>query len=374
MKVNENLKKYSINELKNIHIYGRTGSQKMPLPLFWTASGVELNVTGSELWIELEADYEMHEPWISIEINGAWIARQMITAGKHNICIFRNMDPQTAKKIRIFRDVQAMSDDGLLYLHISGFQSDGEFLPVPKKERKIEIIGDSITSGEGSIGAQEELDWISMWFTALNDYAVMTADKVNADFRLVSQSGWGVVSSWDNNPNCALPDYYEQVCGVCKGDVNEKAGAKEVNDFSSWQPDYIIVNLGTNDDGAFHNVEWTNPETGEVFEQRMTLENTYLDEDLRRFIEKAKNFLKKLRKNNPNAYIFWAFGMLGAELFPAIQTAVKEYTEEAGDKNVEAVLLPQAEGEGVGARSHPGVINHRQAAEILSKKIMEKEA
>lgn len=374
MKINENLKKYNINELENIHIYGRTGSQKMPLPLFWTASGVEFNVTGSELWVELETDYETYEPWISIEINGAWIGRQMVTAGKHEICIFRNMDAQTAKRVRIFRDVQAMSADGLLYLQLYSVKSDGEFLEIPKKKRKIEIIGDSITSGEGSIGAQEELDWISMWFTALNDYAVMTADKVNADFRIVSQSGWGVVSSWDNNPSCALPEYYEQVCGVCKGEVNEKAGSKEDYDFSSWQPDYIIVNLGTNDDVAFHNAEWTNPETGEVFEQRMTLENTYLEEDLRRFIEKVKEFLKKLRKNNPNAPIFWAFGMIGTELLPAIETAVKEYAEETEDKNVEIVQLPQAEGDGVGARSHPGVINHRQAAEVLSKKIMEKEA
>lgn len=374
MKVNENLKTYNVNEIDNIHVYGRIGSQKMPLPLFWTGSGIELNVTGSELWVELETDYETHEPWISIEINGAWIGRQMVTAGKHDICIFRNMDAAASKKVRIFRDVQAMSEDSVLYLHIRGFKSDGEFLEIPKKDKKIEIIGDSITSGEGTIGAQEEIDWISMFFTALNNYAVMTADKINADFHIVSQSGWGVVSGWDNNPNCSLPAYYEQVCGLCKGEVNETAGAKEAYDFSSWQPDYIIVNLGTNDDGAFHNEAWTNPETGEIFKQRMASDDTYLEEDARRFIEKAKSFLKTLRKNNPNACIFWAFGMLGAQLFPLIETAVSEYCEETKDRNIETVLLPQAEGDGVGSRSHPGVINHRQAMEVLVKKITEKNA
>jgi len=374
MKANENLKLYGVNEVKNVHIYGRTGSQQMPLPLFWTGSGIELNVTGSELWIEFETDYEIYEPWISIEINGAWIGRQMLTSGKHDICIFRNMDASSAKKVRIFRDVQAMSGDAVLYLHIHGFKSDGEFLPIPKKEKKIEIIGDSITSGEGSIGAQEEIDWVSMFFTALNDYAVMTADKLNADFHIVSQSGWGVVSGWDNNPNNSLPDYYEQVCGLCNGAINEKAGAKEEYDFSGWQPDYIIVNLGTNDDGAFHNPAWTNPETGETFEQRMTQDGMYQEEDVRRFVEKAKNFLKTLRKRNPKATIFWAFGMLGAELLPVIETTIKEYADEEKDNKVEVVLLPQAEGDGVGARSHPGVINHRQAAEVLVKKIMEHEA
>ena len=90
--------------------------------------------------------------------------------------------------------------------------------------------------------------------------------------------------------------------------------------------------------------------------------------------EKAKNFLKTLRKRNPKATIFWAFGMLGAELLPVIETTIKEYADEEKDNKVEVVLLPQAEGDGVGARSHPGVINHRQAAEVLVKKIMEHEA
>ena len=48
------LQKIESPRLENIHIYGRTGSQKMPLPLFWTGSGVEFLVTGTELWMEVE--------------------------------------------------------------------------------------------------------------------------------------------------------------------------------------------------------------------------------------------------------------------------------------------------------------------------------
>lgn len=369
MKENQNLKTFTMDRLENIHIYGRTGSQKMPLPLFWTGSGVELLVTGTELWMEVETDYDMYEPWISIEINGAWIGRQMITAGKKGICIFRNMDRAAAKKVRIFRDVQAMSDDGTLFLQIYGFKTDGEFQEVPQKSRKIEIIGDSITSGEGTIGAKEELDWISMWFTALYDYAVMTADRLDADFRIVSQSGWGIVTSWDNDPHCSLPDFYEKVCGLCKGRRNEEAGAKEDYDFSKWQPDAVIINLGTNDAGAFDNEGWTDPETGETFKQHKNADGTYNKEDERRLVEKAKSFLRTVRRNNPYARILWAYGMLGTPILSMLETAVTEYTKESKDQNVKVVVLPEAQGEGIGARSHPGVVNHRQAADILVKEL-----
>ncbi len=369
MKENQNLKTFTMDKLENIHIYGRTGSQRMPLPLFWTASGVELYVTGTELWMEVEADYETHEPWISIEINGAWIGRQMITAGKKDICIFRNMDAAATKRVRIFRDVQAMSDDASLFLQIHSFQSDGIFKEVPEKSRKIEIIGDSITSGEGTIGAQEEQDWISMWFTALNNYAVITADRLDADFHIVSQSGWGIVTGWDNNPHSSLPDYYEQVCGLCKGERNEKAGAKENYDFSSWQPDSVIINLGTNDAGAFENEEWTDPQTGLTFKQHKNEDGTYNKEDERRLIEKAKAFLKTIRKHNPNAEILWAYGMIGTPILSMLETAIQEFVKETGDAKARLIVLPQAEGDGIGARCHPGVINHRQAADILVKEL-----
>ncbi|WP_341349716.1 hypothetical protein [Clostridium butyricum] len=72
-----------------------------------------------------------------------------------------------------------------------------------------------------------------MWFSTTNNYAVITSKKLDADFRILSQSGWGVLCGWDNNPNHALPRYYEQVCGVVNGKINEELGAFNYNDFES---------------------------------------------------------------------------------------------------------------------------------------------
>ena len=87
------------------------------------------------------------------------------------------------------------------YLLLTGLRfSGGDFLPLPEPAYRLEFVGDSITSGEGAIGAAGEEDWVSPFFSAVNHYAQMTADALGAEWRIVSQSGWGLLSSWDKRP------------------------------------------------------------------------------------------------------------------------------------------------------------------------------
>ena len=59
-----------------------------------------------------------------------------------------------------------MSGDPESLLQICALETDGSFEPVEPRALKLEFIGDSITSGEGSIGAKAEEDWVSMFFCA----------------------------------------------------------------------------------------------------------------------------------------------------------------------------------------------------------------
>ena len=60
----EQLTTAALTQLPQVRALGRhTGRD--PLTLFWTASGIELEFTGSELWVDLFADYEVVEPWVS---------------------------------------------------------------------------------------------------------------------------------------------------------------------------------------------------------------------------------------------------------------------------------------------------------------------
>lgn len=147
-----------------------------PLTLFWTASGMECSFTGSELWVEFFADYEVVEPWVSVELNGAWVARFAVNPGKSRVCLFRGMTPGKAKRVRLLKDVQAMHDDPAHLLQITGLEyTGGEFLPLPEPKYRLEFVGDSITSGEGAIGAKPEEDWVGAFFSAENHYGRLTA-------------------------------------------------------------------------------------------------------------------------------------------------------------------------------------------------------
>lgn len=355
-----------LTEIRHLKIHGRTTGALNPLTLFWTGSAIEVNLRASELWLEVESGYDYHESWISILINSVPVSRQMVNAGRHWVCIFRGMNSETVKNIRIVKEVQAMSGDPGAYLQFHAVRTDGSFLPVEAKPYRLEFVGDSITSGEGVIGAKSEEDWIPAWFSGVHNYTAIIAEAVQADFRVISQSGWGVLSSWDNNPGGNIPDIYEQVCGLLTGPRNEALGAHAMNDFTAWQPDVVVVNLGTNDDGAFNSPEWLDEGTGRIYKQRLNKDGSYHQEDLAAFEAAVTRFLVKLRSYNPGAHLLWVYGMLGLSLMPAIYRAVDGYMRSTGDKKVSVFQLPNVTNETMGARTHPGLRAHEQTARELS--------
>lgn len=346
-------------------VHGRTTKERNPLTLFWTASGLELNVRASELWVEIHADWTLHEPWYSIMINGTFFSRRMADKGTHRVCVFRGTDPTTVKNVRIIKDTQAYSADNDSLLQLCALETDGSFEAVEERKLKLEFIGDSITSGEGDIGeAAYPWDWASMIFSAENNYAVQVGMAMDADVRVISQSGWGVGCAWNNNINEAIPPIYEKVCGLLSGERNLALGAHEPNDFAAWQPDVIFINLGTNDCGSFNQPEWHDERTGERFKNRRNPDGTMVEEDVERFIGRAKAFLYKLRSNNKNSKLVWIYGMLGNELEPVLRDALERYRAETGDRNIDFLLLKD-DIEHRGARNHPGIKAHETAAEEL---------
>lgn len=364
---NENLKSYTLKEARYYKVHGRTEPGMEPLPLFFNGSGVEVNVTGTELWIDLDVDCSFHEPWIWTALNGSFMSRQMLLPGSYSVCLFRSMSPDSVKNMKFMRELQAMTEDDACHILVKGFRTDGFFLPVSEKRYKLEFIGDSITSGEGTYGAKEDTDWLAMYMSSSRNYAVLTSDALDADYHLFSQGGWGVLSGWDNNPHCNIPSRYEKLCGLCGGKYNEALGAGRPYQFDEWKPDAIIVNLGTNDASAFNQPAFTDPKTGESFQQRRNPDDSYNQEDLMRFEQAVADFLKMLRKHNPYSHIVWTYGMLGYDLTLAITDAINTYRSQCGDANVAFLQLPNTTEETIGAHAHPGFASHQRAARVLTE-------
>lgn len=74
-----------------------------------------------------------------------------------------------------------------------------------------------------------------------------------------------------------------------------------------------------------------------------------------------------LRRNNPSSHIVWVYGMLGYDLSMPIAEAVHTYRKETGDTKASYLQLVNTTEETIGARFHPGVKAHENAARMLSE-------
>lgn len=388
------MKTYDIHTIKEKRILGRTADiaptantiattaatktatattdTTAPLALFWGGAAVEVTVKSREVWATFSSNYDNAEPWVSVFINESFVSRFMIEKGEaRTICLARGLNRETENLISIVKDTQPMSDDAhhALFVHSILLSDDGTFCPIKPRALKIEFIGDSITSGEGLAGAPSENDWIPQWFVASKTYAVLTARALNADYSILSQCGWGLCWAWDGNPNNKLPPFYESVCGVQQSAYHKTLGAHEVHRFNGGS-DFVVINLGTNDNGAFFQVPW-HDENGNTH-IITNADGTPSERAKEEIVESTKNFLIKIRHHNPSAKIVWAWGMITLTVVPPlIQKGIDAYKAENGDTNVYTIELESMEdiektdGD-KGSRGHPGQKTHIRAAEKLT--------
>lgn len=351
---------------KKIRILGRT-TKAVPTPIFWTASGAEFVTDSSQLWIDIEADYTQREIWVRIEIDGFCMQRLLLQRGRNKICAFFNL-PKQERHIRFMRETQPMQEDETQVLLFYGVECDGELCNLPEKKLNIEFIGDSLSSGEGLGGAVELKNAGSAVYGLGGHYAIKTADKFNADFRILSQSGWGVHSSCFNDFIRIMPKYYHQVCGVLMGEKYTKLGAYDDYDFSSWTPDIVVINLGSNDGFALDREAWIDDD-GNAHRQITNPYGGVEEQSAIRFENAVVDFLKKVRLLNPNAFIIWAYGMCDHTMQPYLDKAMRAYISETNDERAVFQLLPATNMLWVGSSNHPGVKTHELASEVLSELI-----
>lgn len=372
------MKEFALKEIKNKRILGRNvcdaGMTDKPLALFWGASALELNIKAKNLWVKFSSDYDVYESWVAIEVNGYQTSRFVVPKGEPVwICVASNLNPQKENLISIIKDTQPMPGDSKhsLLIHKLGFMEEGEFCPLAPRPLKIEFVGDSITSGEGLAGCPEEMDWIPQWFCASKTYARQIAKELNADWSMVSQCGWGICWGWDGNRNSVIPPHYNNVCSVLTGEYQSSLGVNEAFDFKDGA-DIVVVNLGTNDNGAFSQAPWKD-DKGIEYPLKKVSENQADEESSKIIKDEVCNFLKNIRLKNPKAKIIWVWGMIKLNIVPKIlEEAVAEYKKITSDFDVHLMELDSMEDVEVnscdkGSRGHPGLKVHSLAA----KKVLE---
>lgn len=229
---------------------------------------------------------------------------------------------------------------------------------VVTNNRKMEIIGDSITCGYGVEAESELIPFHTATENPTKSYSLLTASALDCEVNLVSWSGNGLTSHYveenatEPRSEFLMPlvyQYTDIATSACLyGEKNPDKWEKW--DFAAFQPDIVLINLGTND------CSWCK----DIAERKETFKMTYL------------SFLEAVREGNPKAPILCMLGTMDTRLLEEIDAAVKAFNEKHNTNNVYFLSLPpQNPEDGLGADFHPCAYTHRKTAELVAAKVKE---
>jgi hypothetical protein len=346
----------------NVRLGGRFDKAQDGFPMMWSGAYLEMSVKAPCLEVEIECDYKLLRPYISFTVDGLRAQHFSPLRGKNWYQVYWMLDGSKAHDVRIALETQAFSADPASNITIHKLRFDGETLPLEQRKMRLEFIGDSITSAEGCRGPKEFMEWVPMMFCASDSYPRYTAELLNADYQVVSQSGWGVMSSWDNVPEFNLPAVYDYICRPVAMQGSPVRGGEKKYDFS-FKPDAVIINLGTNDANAIVQAPYTDPKTGKTYKRDAS------PEALAEWENAAYSFIKQVAEKNPSARILWAYGICENNMQPCISGAVARAAAEG--INVKFIQLPEAGTlkDGIGSRMHPGEGAHRLMAKLIADEL-----
>ena len=326
---------------KNLQYTGRIDFSAPAAPVItWPNTAIAGNFTGTSLSVTF--DDEKGKNYFNVFIDGDLAAPLIVEAaqgtktyevagglapGKHSFLITKRTEGEEGATT--FRGLE-LADGGQM------------LAPPERPKRRIEVFGDSITSGMGDEAPMNARDDVIRDKNSFLSYAAITARNLNAELHQTSQSGIGVMISWFP---FTMPDFYDQLSAVGNNDTHW--------DFASWTPDVVVINLMQNDRWLIGDRHQLQPEPDEA--QRVAA---------------YEKFVKRVRELYPKAYIVCALGSMDATRDPQWPGYVKSAVDDmrkGGDKRIDTVFFPFT---GYGA--HPRLKHQRDNAEILTAFIRKK--
>ena len=344
----------------NIRPVGRTYYYEDSLWSAFSGTGAEFDFEGSTLYVTLLADASADEEEkknvarYAVEVNGERVCEGTLCERVTKLTVIDSNVPAKARVQIIKLSECAMSTMGIASLETD---DNATVTPAPARERRIEFIGDSITCGYGV----DDEDPLHPFKTSTEDctaaYAYKTARALDADYSLVSISGYGIISGYTATAEAKVteqlvPPYYKSL-GFSYKKFADKLAPEDIPwDFEQFVPQAIVINLGTNDDSYCLDHE----------------------DRQRDYADNYKIFLKTVREINPDAYIFCGVGIMGTRIYKALETAVNEYKAETGDERVLSHCFKEhdAQKDGLVADYHPIRKSHDNACAEIVPVIKEK--
>ena len=310
--------------------------------LSWPGSTVAANFTGESLALELDdlqgrnfynvfLDDDYAHPTVLRCERGAktYAVASHLAPGPHRFLLTKRTEG--AEGATVFKGLDLADGAALLP-------------PPPRPLHKMEIFGDSISSGMGNEGPDGSTDGDPQYKNNFLAYGPIAARDLNAELHVISQSGIGIMISWFD---FTMPQFYDQLSAVGNNDTRW--------DFTQWTPELVVINLLQNDSWLIDREKRLIPSPTDA--QRI---QAYVD------------FVRTIRSKYPKAFILCALGSMDAtrpgSKWPGyISAAVDQLKKENPAEQIETLFF-----DFTGYEAHPRVSQHRANAAKLTAFVRQK--
>jgi mannan endo-1,4-beta-mannosidase len=312
------------------------------------ASGVTFHISfqGTYLDIKLEDEHRdaTNYNWFAVSVNGSEPTYFRTIKGRVHYRLAGRL-PFGLHHVTLMKQTEGQNGHNRLV----SITSDSLVAAPESPARKIEFIGDSITSGFGSdstnipCGDGTWFDQHDVW----SSYGVLTARALQTQWMLSSVSGMGMYRNW-NSPAPIMPDIYD-------GIYIDYADSTTQWDFSLYASDLVVVALGTNDFSA-----------GAGPQPRVKL-------DANAFVRSYDSFVDRLRMRYPQASILLTTSpMLDSKQNDLLASYLESVVESQRGKGFTNTRLFRYNGRYIdGCNTHPSMSNHRSMANELTPVIQD---
>ena len=202
----------------------------------WTGVYMETSFWGSQFIILVSEEGTSYH---NIFIDGQWTKKIKIEGTTPQRVVLATTNDKRWHKIRLQKCTEGQY--GRVTIHQVGLPKGGQIAPVKRKERMIEVYGDSYTCGYGTESQKASDPFRIETENCDKAYGCIIARYFDADYALTAHSGQGMVRDWADPKQISDVNMSTRYTQVFDDHGTQPYG------FDLYQPQLVIINLGTND-------------------------------------------------------------------------------------------------------------------------------
>ena len=323
-----------INFQKDVLFHGRVKIEEdSSVALDWAFSGFTFRFEGTKIQISIKTN--LPDKWslcIAVDYDGALNDMIELTTNSYLYEKVFDFGVHTVTFRKMTKPWQGLP------LNVDFVDIEGKVLEKPEaRRRKLEFIGDSITVGYGVTCAGDRPDgYKPIYQDVRRAYPYIIGERFNAEIQTNAWAGVGLYCNHFGEIVHQVMEWYPRLL-PWRGD--------EMNDFSKWVPDAIVIGEGTND-----------------------CKGKAPPEEFKKKLIELLEFVRSKYHSQP---IIWVYGMMNNGYQSYIQEAIESFKNSRNDKNVYTIFFDQITGDEIGGNEHPNEKAHIKYANIIGDKIAE---